>query len=68
MKEKKPPTVIRPARTSLAPTAIMVTPITPSSTVETAPMAENPVMVRATLRNSRCAPLVKTRASRRSAW
>ncbi len=65
--EKKPPTVMRPASTSLAPTPMMVTPMPPSSRVEAPVMAERPVMVLATLRYSRCAPLVKTRASRRSA-
>ena len=68
MKAKKSPTVILWERTSSAPTAMIETLITPSSSVEAAPIAEKLVIVWATLRNRRCAPLVNTRASRCSAW
>ena len=68
MKAKKSPTVICLARTSCAPIAMIATLITPRSSVEVAPIAEKPVMVWATLRKRRCAPLVNTRASRCSAW
>ena len=61
------PTVIVPARTARPPTSIMITPITPISTPESAVVPETAVIERATLRNSRCAPRANTSCSRRSA-
>ena len=67
MNETNEPTVMRPASISWAPTHMIETPTTPSSSVEKAATAEKPVIVFATLLKSRWTPLVKTRASRRSA-
>ncbi len=65
--ETNDPTVILPASISWAPTHMMETPTTPRRSVESAETAEKPVIVWATLRKRRCAPRVKTKASRRSA-
>ena len=46
---------------------IMITPITPTTTVENAVMAETPVIDCAMFRNSRFTPRVKTSSSRFSA-
>ena len=46
---------------------IMITPMIPMIAVENAVIAETPVIDCATLRNSRCAPFVKTSSSRFSA-
>ena len=46
---------------------IMMTPMTPTTTVENAVMADTPVIDCAMLRNSRFTPLVKTSSSRFSA-
>ena len=50
--ETNEPTVIRPASISWAPTHMIDTPTTPSSSVENAETAEKPVIVFATLRKS----------------
>jgi hypothetical protein len=63
----KSPSVIDPSRIDRPPMTIISTPMAPMTTVEKAVIAETPVIDRATLRNRRCAPLVKTSASRRSA-
>ena len=52
---------------SLPPSQIITTPTTPTITVLPAVVAETPVIDWAMLRNSRCAPLVKTISSRFSA-
>ena len=46
---------------------MIMTPMTPTTTVEKAVIAETPVIDCATFRNRRCAPLVKTSSSRFSA-
>ena len=63
----KSPSVIDPARIERPPTMIISTPMAPTITVENAVMADTPVIDRATLRNSLCAPRVKTISSRFSA-
>ena len=63
----KSPSVIRPARMSLPPSQIITTPTTPMMTVLPAVVADTPVIDCAMLRNSRCAPCVKTISSRFSA-
>ena len=57
-----------PVRGSRAPpTMIMITPMMPMMTVDSAVVAETPVIDEATLRNRRCTPSVKTICSRFSA-
>ena len=51
------PSVICPLRIARPPTMIMITPMTPTMTVESADVADMPVIVFATLRSSLCAPL-----------
>ena len=63
----KSPSVMRPARMSLPPIQIITTPTTPMITVLPEVVAETPVIDCAMLRNSRCAPCVKTISSRFSA-
>ncbi len=61
------PSVISPARMARPPSQIISTPTMPTMTVPPAVVADTPVIDLATLRNSRCAPLVKTISSRFSA-
>ena len=63
----KSPSVIWPAMIERPPTRIMITPMTPTIAVDIAIVAEMPVIVMATLRNSLLTPLVKTISSRFSA-
>ena len=63
----KSPSVIAPERIDRPPITIMMTPITPTTTVENAVIAETPVIDFAMLRNRRCTPFVKTSSSRFSA-
>ena len=63
----KSPSVIVPERIERPPTTIMMTPMTPTTTVENAVIADTPVIDFAMLRKSRCTPLVKTSSSRFSA-
>ena len=53
----KSPSVICPARMARPPTTIMMTPMTPTTTVENAVIADTPVIDCAMLRNSRLTPL-----------
>ena len=61
------PSVISPARMARPPSQIISTPMMPTITVLPAVVADTPVIDLAMLRNSRCAPLVKTISSRFSA-
>ncbi len=63
----KPPSVMVPATMARPPMVIMITPVTPMISVPNAVVAETPVIDCATLRNSRCTPLLKTISSRFSA-
>ena len=63
----KSPSVIVPARIDRPPTTIMITPMTPTTTVENAVIADTPVIDCAMLRNRRCTPCVNTSSSRFSA-
>jgi hypothetical protein len=63
----RPPVVILPARISRPPMTMISVPIRPTITVESAVVAEIPVIVAATFRNSLLAPRVKPSFSRRSA-
>ena len=47
---------MRPAMMARPPTTIMITPMTPTTTVENAVIAETPVIDCAMLRNSRLTP------------
>ena len=61
------PMVIAPDRMARPPTMIIIMPMTPTTTVEKAVIADTPVIDLAMLRNSRCTPCVKTSSSRFSA-
>ncbi len=61
------PSVISPAMMARPPSQIISTPMMPTMTVLPAVVADTPVIDLAMLRNSRCAPLVKTISSRFSA-
>jgi hypothetical protein len=63
----KSPTVISPSMIDWPPIVIISTPMTPTTTVPKAVMAETPVIDRAMLRKRRCTPRVKTSSSRFSA-
>ena len=63
----KSPSVISPFRIAFPPTMIMITPMMPTMTVESAVVAETPVIDEVTLRNRRCTPSAKTICSRFSA-
>ena len=61
------PMVIRPETTARPPKIISSTPIDPTTAVPIAPVADVPVMVCATLTNSRFTPAANTTRSRSSA-
>ena len=65
---KNEPTVMRPARISLAPVYITPAPTSPRRTVEESERAEVVARVRNTLSRMRRTPPSKTAASRPSAW
>ena len=65
---KNEPTVMRPARISLAPVYITPAPTSPSRTVDESESAEVVARVRNTLSRMRRTPASKTAASRPSAW
>jgi hypothetical protein len=64
---KRSPKVIAPATTERPPTRIITTPTAPTTTDEKAVVADTPVIDRAMLRKSLCAPRANVSASRRSA-